>query len=316
MSRALAAAVCAALVLAALGCGEGGATRFAAGDRPRAGGGGELTYLLDADPGPLDPLLSRSAAALAVARPTFEPLVAREHPPYGEGRPRPGLALDWRHSGDFRVWAFRLRRAVRFQDGTPLNARAVVANATRWRSLAAGRDAFPELLLADAPRPHLVRFVLSVPVRDLARRLRDPRLGIVSPERLRPESGEEATLTDPSLAGSGPFALGRDASRVVELVRHRGWWGTGVGLGPALDGIRFRVVEDLERRMELLADGEALVAGGLTSVTSEIVEADPLLTVVRRGGPPFLGLERSVRGLAGSAPRSLAGVWLTHVGLG
>ncbi len=44
----------------------------------------------------------------------------------------PKLATSWKASSGGKVWTFKLRNGVRFQDGTPFNARAVCANFDRW----------------------------------------------------------------------------------------------------------------------------------------------------------------------------------------
>jgi len=44
----------------------------------------------------------------------------------------PKLATSWRASNGGKVWSFKLRKGVRFQDGTPFNAKAVCANFNRW----------------------------------------------------------------------------------------------------------------------------------------------------------------------------------------
>src|SRR5207253_117257 len=124
-----------------------------------------------------------------------------------------------------------------FQDGSPLDASAVVVNAERWRASAAGRALLPGLEAADAPRPDLMRLFLARPLADVRRRLASPRLGIVSPRELTGGRVER-----PTGAGSGPFELRRAAGPSVVLARNTGWWGTAHGLGPALDQIALRVV--------------------------------------------------------------------------
>jgi peptide/nickel transport system substrate-binding protein len=44
----------------------------------------------------------------------------------------PKLATSWKASNGGKVWTFKLRKGVRFQDGTPFNAKAVCANFNRW----------------------------------------------------------------------------------------------------------------------------------------------------------------------------------------
>ncbi|WP_339097477.1 ABC transporter substrate-binding protein [Deinococcus sp. VB142] len=49
----------------------------------------------------------------------------------------PGLALSWSADATRKVWTFTLRRGVKFHDGTPFNADAVVYNVNRWWNPAA-----------------------------------------------------------------------------------------------------------------------------------------------------------------------------------
>jgi peptide/nickel transport system substrate-binding protein len=314
MGGRLHGALVVAVLLAALwGCGDEGARRFSGSSPTDAGGGGELTYAIAADPGDLDPLHAPTPSAQIVARQVFEPLVASLDGPYGAPTDRPGLALRWEASDDFRIWSFHLRSDVRFQDDTPLNAEAVVANVERWQGDPAGQALLPSLVAADAPRPSLVRVILSVPDRRLPERLSDPRLGIVSPAALGIETGAGASIARAEDAGSGPFALRRQEAASVELARNRAWWGSRLGLGPALDTISFEVVADSGARARALSGGTARVAADLPRGVAEALATDPLLAVVGAESGSAVGFERSVRGIADWRPAPLSGAWVALI---
>ena len=303
-------ALAALLATLAAGCG-GGATAFPPSGPAAAGGNGELTYAIPSGPGSLDPLAARSIPEQTVTRQIFEPLISTENGPYGRRSGAPGLVVSIRHSADRRVWTLRLRPGVRFQDGRILDAAAVLTNTRRWRDSPVGRALLPGLIGADGPRPDLVRFVFAQPVSDPDARLGDPRLGLVSPSALSSGPGG-AFLLRVAKAGSGPFALSGRPGGTTLLKRSRGWWGSGHGLGPALDEIAFRTVPSTAGRVALLRAGSVQVAGdlGRAAVT---LRADPLLSAVGVTGAYSIGLERSVRGILGPAPQSLAGVWLTGI---
>jgi peptide/nickel transport system substrate-binding protein len=304
--RGAATAALAATILAVCGCG-GGATRFSGSEPPPPGGGGELRYALPAVPAALDPLAASSNSERTVVRQLFEPLVGDLSAPYRPTPPRRGLALGWRHSRDFRIWSFRLRPGVRFQDGALFNAAAVLANADRWRTASVGQSLLPGLVAADAPRPDLARLILAQPMRDLARRLRDPRLGLVSPDVLRPGS---AVLAREERAGSGPFVAAARSPASIVLSRNRGWWGSRFGLGPALDRVVFTATPGPFERLSRLRDGAVRVAAELDPRDAAQLRRDPLLTVKgTRSGHP-VGLERSVRGIRDWRAQPLSGVWL------
>jgi ABC-type transport system substrate-binding protein len=295
------------------GCGSDGSIRSGVSSPPAAGGNGSLAYAIPAAPGSLDPLSARSLSAQTVSLQIFEPLIASLHGPYGRRRSVPGAVLAAQHSGDSRVWSLRLRPGIRFQDGRLLDASAVLANAERWRSLAAGRRVLPGLIAADGPRPDLVRFVFANPVSDLPRRLAVPALGLVSPSALRPQSGAGARLRRVTQAGSGPFELvGRTRGGLI-LRRNRSWWGSAHGLGPALDEVTFRLAPSRRTRVDLLRGGAVRVAADLGPAAARRLRSNPLLTAVSAASPHALGLERSVRGIDSWPPASLSSTWLTVI---
>ena len=301
-----------ALALLAGGCSgdDDGAQATAGTGVP--GEGGTLVWALDRDPGELDPLLTRSSAGQIVCRQIYEPLVEQVAGPFDDASRTPGLALSARPSRDRTIWRLRLRPGVRFQDGTPFNASAVLANAERWRSTVPGLSLLPQLFEVDAPRPDLVRFFLTGPDPRFDRRLGSPRLGIVSPRVLGPRGGE-AALASGVNTGTGAFELReRDRSRLL-LARNTSWWGSGRDLGPALDQVEFQIVPDGADRVELLRAGDVQVASELSAPDLREVSGDPLLTALpARGGG--IGLERSVRGIdSARVMPTLSGVWLTTI---
>jgi peptide/nickel transport system substrate-binding protein len=311
----LRAATFAVLALAALaGCGDGGSGTEHSSQPPPAGGGGTLTYALPSLPGGLDPLAAKGRIAATVTRQVYEPLIERVSAPYGQGAVQPGLALSARPSANRTTWALTLRPGVRFQDGVPFNAAAVLANTRRWQSDPRGRSLLPHLFAVDAPRPDEVRFLLDQPVPDFPRRLASPQLGIVSPKALEPQSGQSARfLPDAAGSGTGAFQPGMGGPARLELSRFAGWWGSPIGLGPALDGVTFVAAPLSGQRFRLLSEGTAQVADPLDAAALRAAEADPLLDTI--GGPPTgIGIEGSVRGISSARViPALSGVWLTRL---
>jgi peptide/nickel transport system substrate-binding protein len=271
--------------------------------------GGTLEWALAAAPSQLDPLLATSRPDQLVTRQVHEPLTAELAGPFGDVRRVPGLALSAAASADQTIWRLRLRRGVRFQDGSPFNAAAVVANAERWRSSAEGKSLLPGLVASDAPRPDLVRFVLSRRDPNFDRDLAQSRLGIVAPRAL----GRSQRLRRNLESGTGPYEIRELGPRGALVARNTEWWGSrrSLDLGPALDQVEFPVVEDGDERLARLAAGRAQVASDLGPSQLRELRRDPLLTVVR--GLGGTGAERSVRGIEGSGVPSLSGAWLTTI---
>ena len=120
--------------------------------------GGTLRVAMREAPMSLDPLAagadarSDSFAQRNLLALIFETLVTLDD----RGRLHPGLATDWQAAPGNQRWQFRLRRGVRFHDGTPLTAE-IVASSLRtanpsWKVFTEGDSVIAE---RDEPDPDL-----------------------------------------------------------------------------------------------------------------------------------------------------------------
>src|SRR5215475_12897847 len=91
--------------------------------------GGTITVGLELDIPGFDPLKVGvyDTAALTASSAIFDTLTYLD----ANGKAQPRLALSWEPSEDFKIWTFKLRRGVKFSDGTPFNAAAYKANFDR-----------------------------------------------------------------------------------------------------------------------------------------------------------------------------------------
>ena len=221
--RGVAVSIAAVLLIALSGCGDEDPED---GGRPPVAGpgeGGELAYALATAPAEVDPLLASDRSSLLVTRQIHEPLVGTVTGPFGDLRTFQGLAQAYRPSGDRTIWRFELRPRVRFQDGTPFNAAAVLANAERWQALARGRRLLGDVIAIDAPTTDLVRFVLASPDPDFPSRLTAPELGIVSPNAISADHPSRRVTRD-ERTGTGPFELRTLTESDALVVRNVDWW--------------------------------------------------------------------------------------------
>jgi ABC-type transport system substrate-binding protein len=314
--RALGAAGLLAAILVLAGCGSSQNTA-GGGVTAQPAPGGTLGIAIPARPAVLDPLFATTRSDQLVSRQLFEPLTESLTGPYGDVRRLPGLAVASRPSPDQTIWHLRLRHGVRFQDGTLLNATAVLANAVRWRASPVGAALLPGLSAVDAPRPDLVRFILDHPDAAFPQRLASPRLGLVSPRALKRAGGPDEPLSRLARAGTGAFELRQRRPRRVVLARNTQWWGTERQLGPALDQVQFVTVPGGGGRAALLKSGGVQIADRLDPAELAAIDRDPLLTGIPGPGGLGLGLERSVRGIDSATQiPALSGVWLTRIGVG
>jgi peptide/nickel transport system substrate-binding protein len=96
-----------------------------------AGAASNVTFIYAgaADPTYLDPALVSDGESFRAARQIFDTLVQLAP---GTTRLQPALATSWSPSRNGKIWTFKLRRGVKFHDGTAFNSAAVCANFNRW----------------------------------------------------------------------------------------------------------------------------------------------------------------------------------------
>lgn len=296
----------------ASGCGdeEGAGSSPSVGEIPEPGG--TLRLAVPGGIETLDPLLADDRAERLASRQVHEPLLSSQAGPFGQTRQRPGLARSFTASAGATIWTATLRRGVRFQDGEPLDADAVLDNVERWLATAPGAALLPELSAADSPQPGLVRFLLEAPSPRFPRSLASARLGLIAPDALAGLGTSSLSLAAAG-TGTGPFEFReREPGRTL-LARNAAWWGTPLGLGPGVAQLELLDVPSGADRVEQLIAGSVEVAAGLSPRLARRVEANPLLTVVRGGGGA-LGMERSVRGIeSADVEQPLADAWLTDI---
>jgi peptide/nickel transport system substrate-binding protein len=195
------------------------------------------------DPVSLDPHKATDIVAAAIVSNVCETLVRWR--PDGS-RPEPALATTWATS-DGRRWTFTLRPRVRFHDGTPLDADAVVANVdaiARARGLAAR---------AERIGAAVVGIMLDQPNAALLATLSQPFFSLVSPREL-------ARAEPRGAVGTGPFVLASARPGLVELRANRDYWGGA----PRLARVVFQRAPDESALARRLMAGEVDLSASLS----------------------------------------------------
>lgn len=202
-----------------------------------------LNFSWAKDIGPLNPHLYNPNQMFAQAL-VYEPLVQYS----ADGKIIPWLAESWTISPDGKEYIFKLRKDVKFSDGTPFNAvavkknfDAVLANSKRHDWLAFIReikdtqvidDNTFKLVLKDAYYPVLQELALIRPIRFLA------------PSQF-PDSGNTGEgIKKP--VGTGPWVLSEyKQGEVAVFVRNEHYWGPK----PKVDKLVVKIIPDSESRV-------------------------------------------------------------------
>ncbi len=278
MSRfsAIAAVTALFLLVVALVTGCGGSDGDGAdGSDDSSAGDQRLVVAVAEIPQTLDPLIINTPDGHQMARQIFEPLGGNVRSARSSKRIK-GLVKTWQRSLSGRVWLVRLRDGISFQDGTKLDAKAVVANSRRWSTAPEVADLIGDRIQkVTSPRSTLVRFSLKEPLSDLPSKLASPRLGLVSPKALNPASGNGAKVKRVRDAGSGPFKLDSADDKKVDLLANEDWWAKSRGISPALGTIRFSLELKQDRRIARLKENSAQLASGIDEITLNTLADDP-----------------------------------------
>jgi peptide/nickel transport system substrate-binding protein len=182
----------------------------------------------------------------------------------GNGHLVPDLATGSTFSGGGKTVTIKLRPGVRFSDGTPFNAAAVVFN---WkRDLASPctcKPILPPVASITAPSSHTVRIEFKVPDGAFVNQLQDSNFSwIASPAALK-KMGEKAFKLTP--VGAGPFTVGSDTlSNTLVLKKNPSYWKQG---RPYLNGLTFKTTSGDETALEAMQSGQGDAYEGMSTQT-------------------------------------------------
>jgi peptide/nickel transport system substrate-binding protein len=269
-----------AVAIAAAGCdaswlGAAPADHGATGART-----GTIVVARPADASSLDPARPSDNESSEVISQLYDTLV-RYRP--GTTEIEPGLAVAWEVDPAGRQWTFRLRPGVRFHDGTPLDAAAVVFSFERQRDpqhpfhrgkFAYWENAFKNIERVEAIAPLVVRITIADRFAPLLASMATFPVSIVSPTavaRWGDEFGDHPV-------GTGAFRLERwtHGERIV-IARNPDYWGPR----PAIERVVFEVVPDARQRLIDLESGAVDLALAILPGESQFLDLHPGLTLHR-----------------------------------
>jgi peptide/nickel transport system substrate-binding protein len=255
-------AVAGALAAALLGCGAAGAA--------------DLRIGMSADVTSIDPHFVNITPNNNVAWHIFEALTHVDE----DVRLAPGLAESWRPI-EPTIWEFKLRKGVRFSDGSELTAEDVAFSIDRPATLTGSPGPFTTftrpIVGKEIVDRHTIRLRTATPYAMVPYDLNS--VFIVSKKAATGASTEDFN-TGKAAIGTGPYKLARFArGDRVELVRNDAHGGPK----PAWDRVVFRVMpNDGARVTALLADD------------LDAIEYVPTADLKRVGSTPRFRLEQKV----------------------
>src|SRR5437870_4488605 len=232
-----------------------------------------LTIGLGADVTALDPHYHNVTPNNNVASHIFGYLVQRNE----KSQLEPGLATEWK-TIDPLTWEFKLRRGVKFHDGSEFTAADVVASIERVPTVPNSPSPFTaytkqikEMIVVD---PYTIRFRTATPYPLMPSDM--TQVAIVS--RAAAKATTEDFNSGKAAVGTGPYKLVRYAKGDrIELARYDGYWG---GKTP-WDKVTLRLLSSDAPRVAALLAGDVQVIENVPTSDVATLKNDKRLALYR-----------------------------------
>ena len=212
--------------------------------------GGTLTALITSVWPTLDPAGSTITPNEAVWQPEFEPLFWTT----ATGVQQPWLALGAKTTNGGLTITIKLRTGVKFQDGTPFNAAAVVYNLNRYASPSVASECvayFNVMTSATVVSKYVVQIQLSQPDSGFVPLLGAYQCGLMGSPTAIASEGANFGLNP---VGTGPFRyVGGSPGTLANFTRFAGYWGPK----PYLNGVTLEEVGSAQAAFDAMQTNQA-----------------------------------------------------------
>jgi peptide/nickel transport system substrate-binding protein len=272
------------LLVALAGCG--GTSTSNSSNNPVSGG--TLNVGLTSDVVTLDPLKSSALVDREVMLNIYDTLVRVDE----KNTVQPDLATSWTYTNPTQL-VFTLRSDVKFQDGTPFNADAVVFNINRILTAASSprKSELASVKSVKAVDATHAEFDLSAPFSPLLATLTDRAGMMLSPAVVQATGADIAN--NPLKAGSGPFQFKTwTKGDHLTIERNPSYWqkdSAGRAL-PYLDTINYKPITDGNVMATNLSTATIQVAQGLSPQAVASAKSNPSLIYKQSPGLSFFGI--------------------------
>jgi peptide/nickel transport system substrate-binding protein len=186
--------------------------------------GGTLTRASQWDPPGIDPRMTQSVGLFQFAGLTSSRLIRYAFPDEATSTNdftlKGDLAESWQPSPDYRVWTFKLRQGVKWQNVPPLNGRELVAADVKYCYEQYAKEGvqaftFQEIEAMETPDKHTLRIHLKTPNTLFPQNVAESVTVIFSREVLEQDGDLKKRLI-----GTGPYIL-KEHTRKVRIVLQR-----------------------------------------------------------------------------------------------
>jgi peptide/nickel transport system substrate-binding protein len=232
-----------------------------------------LTVGLGTDVTAIDPHYHNLTPNNNVAAHIYGYLVDRNE----KSQPIPGLATEWK-TVDPTTWEFKLRKGVKFHDGSDFTAADVVASIERVPKVPNSPSPFTaytkQIQKVEVVDPYTIRFKTALPYPLMPSDMTQ----VVIINRQFANASTEDFNSGKAAIGTGPYKVVRyTKSDRLELARNDNWWG---GKTP-WEKVTLRILPNDATRVAALLSGDVQVIENVPTSDAAKLKSDKRLSIYR-----------------------------------
>jgi len=245
--------------------------------------GGTIARASAWDPPLIDPRLTQSVGTFQFAGLVYNRLTRYRFPDEATGPSDltlvGDLAESWQASPDYRVWTFKLRQGVKWQNVAPLNGRELVAADIKYCYEGYAKEGvqsftFQEIEALETPDKHTLRIHLKTPNVLFAHNLAEP-VAVIFPKEVLEEDGD----LKKRMIGTGPYLLKEHTRKVrIVLARNPDYWDKG---RPYIDEYTILSSPDAATRLAAFRSGQSDILWVASPSEAETVRKTNAMAVVQ-----------------------------------
>lgn len=247
----------------------------------------DLKFVFGAPILTLDPGISAGSQAQTVRFQIMEPLVKLNAE---TGAVEPLLAESWSVADDKVTWTFKLRRNVKFHDGSAMTSADVAASFNRLIAPNSGLPRGNDLRIIKSIRevdPYTIEFVTATPFGPFLRTIAQDSASIVAKGSL-PAPGQRINW---KVIGTGPYKYeSHVAEQSVTLVRNEDYWGKK----PEAPKLVFLSVSEPSTRLAMLESGEADIVVDVPGVELPRLKEEKSIKLIQKPNTRLVHLGMNV----------------------
>lgn len=187
----------------------------------------------------------------------------------------PLLAESYEANADATEFTIKLRKGIKFHDGTDFNAEAAKTNIDRLRNpenKLSRRSLVSMVKDVQVVDDSTIKLVLDKPFGAMIASLAHPGAMMISPAALE-KYGKDI---DRNPVGTGPFKFKDWKADTLEVVKNDNYWKQGL---PKVDGVTIRSVPESGARFAMLQTGEVQYVPAFPPELVQVAEKIPTLDV-------------------------------------